>query len=116
MLNNESNKKLSKKSILRGREKFDNIFRNGKLISGKNVNIIFLDSDDTAIGFVVSKKVKNAIQRNYFKRVLREIYRLNKVHFPVKKEMILIAKGKERRLTTLQQEVLILLKLNFNIE
>ncbi|MFZ5516274.1 MAG: ribonuclease P protein component [Candidatus Zhuqueibacterota bacterium] len=115
IVNKESNNKLSKKNILKGKEKFDAIFKFGKLISGKNINIIFLDSEVALIGFVVSRKVKNAIQRNYFKRVLREIYRLNKIHFPENKEMVLIAKGKEQSLATLQQEVLNLLKTNFNI-
>lgn len=106
--------KLPKKDILRGKAKFDFIFRHGTSINGRNVTILFVNSNSKKIGFVVSKRVKNAVHRNYFKRILREIYRLNKEKFPEQKEVLLIAKGKEKNFSILQQEIIDLLKNEFN--
>ncbi len=106
---------LPKKIILRGKEKFDFIFKNGSSLKGRNITILFVESQTEKVGFVVSKRIKGAVQRNYYKRILREIYRQNKEKFPIQKELILIAKGREKNVAILRGEILNLLKKEFNI-
>ena len=44
------------------------------------------------IGIVVSKKVGNAVVRNYYKRIFRVFYRTNKNLFLVGRDYIIIAR------------------------
>jgi len=100
---------LPKDEILRGRENFNQIFNKGKTVSGIHVSIIYLNAESRKIGFVVSKKVKKAVNRNRYKRLLREIYRLNKDKFPEKGHIILLAKGISDDFWVLKSEIFELL-------
>ncbi|SHL71466.1 ribonuclease P protein component [Flavobacterium chilense] len=60
------------------------LFSEGKSVSKYPLRLVYRQAEDDAeekikIGVSVSKKYfKKAVDRNYFKRVLRETYRLNK--------------------------------------
>lgn len=60
------------------------LFSDGKSVSKYPLRLVYRQADEhsqgqTKIGVSVSKKYfKKAVDRNYFKRVLRETYRLNK--------------------------------------
>jgi ribonuclease P protein component len=77
---------LKKNEILRGRKKFQRIFKDGHTLNGEYVRCkFFLHSTSRTpasprlnVGFVVTKKIKRAVDRNHIKRLLREAYRLNK--------------------------------------
>ncbi len=109
MVKSIKNFKLPKKEILRGKDNFNRVFEFGTVISGSNVSIIYLKADTRKVGFVVAKKVKKAVVRNRFRRLLREIYRLNKESFPEKGHIILFTKGKSNNFFVLQNEILELL-------
>ncbi len=44
----------------------------------------------TRVGLTTSKKVGNAVQRNRWKRLLREAYRLHKAEFPQGFDLVII--------------------------
>jgi len=109
MVSEPTNFKLCKNEILRGRNSFNNVFKNGILIPGKYSSILFVKSNERKVGFAVSKKVKKAVFRNRQKRLLREIYRLNKNRFPDRHHIVLLAKGTIDDFFILKQDVLNLL-------
>jgi len=69
---------------LKSKHTIDLLFSEGKSVSKYPLRLVYapLVSDETVkikMGVSVSKKYfRNATDRNYFKRVLRETYRLNK--------------------------------------
>jgi ribonuclease P protein component len=77
-----------KNEKLKSKITIDLLFSKGKSVSKYPLRLVYTESDygiDEAseqkikIGVSVSKKhFKKAVDRNYFKRVLRETYRLNK--------------------------------------
>ena len=46
----------------------------------------------TRLGITVTKKVGSAVQRNRIKRVVREVFRLNRPLFPASHDVVFIAK------------------------
>lgn len=77
---------------LKSKTTIDLLFSKGKSVSKYPLRLVYIESDydvpkpktsdepqKLKMGVSVSKKnFKNAVDRNYFKRVLRETYRLNK--------------------------------------
>ena len=75
-----------KREKLKSRKTIDSLFSEGQSVSKYPLRLVYVadKSDNQPIsplttGVSVSKKYfKKAVDRNYFKRVLRETYRLNK--------------------------------------
>lgn len=68
---------------LKSQKTIDLLFSKGKSVSKYPLRLVYAVCDDASekleFGVSVSKKhFKHAVDRNYFKRVLRECYRLNK--------------------------------------
>jgi ribonuclease P protein component len=63
---------------LKGKQVFTRLFKKGTRFRGNNLTIIYLLSEEPSVGFVASKRVGGAVQRNRTKRLLREAYRMNK--------------------------------------
>lgn len=69
---------------LKSKKIIDLLFTEGKSVSKYPLRLVYIKQNfeenvPLKIGVSVSKKYfKNAVDRNYFKRVLRESYRLNK--------------------------------------
>jgi len=76
--------KYPKHEKLKSRKAIDALFAKGQSVSKFPLRLVFapdpsIETGLVQIGVSVSKKhFKNAVDRNYFKRVLRETYRLNK--------------------------------------
>ena len=74
----------SKAEKLKSKTTIDLLFSKGKSVSKYPLRLVYLEGDfgeefPIKMGVSVSKKhFKKAVDRNYFKRVLRETYRLNK--------------------------------------
>ncbi|MDZ7335272.1 MAG: ribonuclease P protein component [candidate division KSB1 bacterium] len=101
--------KLSKDEILKDQKDFNRIFKFGTIISGKHVDLIYLSSDDFKIGFIVRRKIKRAVDRNKCRRILKEVYRLNKEKFPRNLKILLSAKVKFSNYWAIEKEINILL-------
>ena len=73
-----------KSEKLKSKNKIDLLFSEGKSVSKYPLRLVYAqvnldEKEQIKMGVSVSKKYfKNAVDRNYFKRVLRETYRLNK--------------------------------------
>ena len=73
-----------KSEKLKSRKTIDLLFSKGKTISKFPLRLVYVEvnldvNEKIKFGVSVSKKhFKKAVDRNYFKRVLRECYRLNK--------------------------------------
>ncbi|MFT3794482.1 ribonuclease P protein component [Flavobacterium sp.] len=73
-----------KNEKLKSRNTIDALFTEGKSVSKFPLRLVYLPVEATEgekikMGVSVSKKYfKKAVDRNYYKRVLRECYRLNK--------------------------------------
>lgn len=73
-----------KSEKLKSKNTIDLMFREGKSVSKYPLRLVYTkekldENQKLKIGVSVSKKYfKKAVDRNYFKRVLRETYRLNK--------------------------------------
>ena len=75
---------LPKSHILRGRRNFQQLFESRKFINTPTISVRFAtypsSKEGFKIGFISPKKIGTAVQRNRYKRLMREAYRLNK-HF-----------------------------------
>lgn len=72
-----------KNEKLKSQKTIDLLFSKGKSVSKYPLRLVYTVCEDSSeklqFGVSVSKKhFKQAVDRNYFKRVLRECYRLNK--------------------------------------
>jgi ribonuclease P protein component len=76
--------KYPKEEKLKSRKLIDQLFTGGKSVSKYPLRLVYIQTNldepgNIKMGVSVSKKnFKKAVDRNYFKRVLRETYRLNK--------------------------------------
>ena len=75
--------KYPKNEKLKSQKTIDLLFSKGKSVTKYPLRLVYVETNDEIeklkFGVSVSKKhFKNAVDRNYFKRVLRETYRLNK--------------------------------------
>jgi len=93
---NTKTKKLTlpRAEIIRGYGTFEKIM-NGPLVFSKGTVSFFLKHKSLVykdppmncykVGFLVSrKKIKSSVKRNRIRRILRELFRLNKYNFPEK--------------------------------
>lgn len=71
-----------KNEKLKSRKKIQKLFTEGKSVSKYPLRLVYIEQPDAEELFQISVSVskryfKNAVDRNYYKRILRESYRLN---------------------------------------
>ncbi|MDR3287838.1 MAG: ribonuclease P protein component [Peptococcaceae bacterium] len=95
---------MLKRSLrLRKNSAYRKVFAEGACFPGKYV-VIYIIKGEEKYGFVASRKVGNAVQRNRAKRQMREIVRLNKAQLFPDKQMVFIARSSIKRATYLEIE------------
>lgn len=69
---------MHKEEVLRGVKNFSAVYRRGRSVGDKYV-VVFYRKNDLSynrMGFLASKKVGNAVERNRARRLMKESYRL----------------------------------------
>lgn len=72
---------LKRCEILKSRALFSLVFERGTRIHGKFLTLLLIRNPIRQIGFTITKTCKTAVKRNFYKRLLREIFRKNKYQF-----------------------------------
>jgi ribonuclease P protein component len=96
-------------------DEFKAVFQSGKKFSRKWLRLCLTPgtASTSVFGITLSKKIKGAVLRNYYKRVIREVLRKNQYQVqPGWKIIINVFSSPEPKLThqTVQDEILGLLK------
>lgn len=83
---------MKKEEIVKKNQEFDYIIKNGMFKKNKEFIIYYSESknDNNRFGISVSKKIGNAVKRNYYKRVIRNICDKSKNLYSNKKDYIII--------------------------
>lgn len=83
---------MKKIEIVKNNREFDQIIKNNKYIKNNDFIIYYNDSklDNDRFGISVGKKIGNAVNRNYHKRVIRNICDINKNIYSKKRDYIII--------------------------
>lgn len=77
----------SKKEKLKSKKEIELLFKKGKSVKSYPLKLVYLEAKDLdqkliKTGVSVSKRLhKTAVSRNRIKRLMREVYRLNKPHY-----------------------------------
>ena len=79
---------------LKNSEDFSNVYKNGKSKANKYLVVYVLENstDSNRLGISISKKVGNSVKRHYFKRCVKEIYRLHEDMFNSGLDIVVLAR------------------------
>lgn len=80
---------------LKLKKDFENVFKQNQSYNSANL-ILYISRGETGIsriGIITSRRVGKAIQRNRWRRLIREIFRLNQSHLKKPVDMIFIVKA-----------------------
>ncbi len=88
---------MKKKEIIKKSQEFDSIMKKNIYVKNKEFVIYYCDTTFAInrFGISVGKKIGNAVTRNYYKRIIRNICDLNKKNICSKNKdyIIIIRKG-----------------------
>ena len=83
---------MKKEEVVKNTREFDYIIKNGKYRKNNEYVIYYIDNNKeyNRFGISVSKKIGNAVTRNYYKRVIRNICDKSKNLYSNRKDYIII--------------------------
>lgn len=84
---------------LKRRADFERVQSRGRKVHSARFLFLVLPREgeaaaSTRLGLTVTRKVANAVGRNRIKRVLREVFRKNRVFFPAGCDVVIVAKDR----------------------
>lgn len=91
-----SDRRFPRAHRLRRREDFLRVQREGTRVHTRHYVIVVLSRPEGGVrrlGITVTRKIAGAVGRNRVKRVLREVFRLNRDLFPLSSDIVVIAKS-----------------------
>lgn len=104
-MNNVNKRRLNflKKERLRRKSEYSRIFKDGTRYRSKHFNLLIAPSEEgiARLGIVVGRKTGNAVVRNRTKRLIREIFRKNKILFCPNKDYLFVSKNVKKDLSYL---------------
>ena len=85
---------LRKKDILRKNEEFQRVYTAGSRLYGDRFAVIYAPNmqQHSRLGISVQRKAGNAVRRNRIKRIIREVFRLNRSLFPRNADIVITVK------------------------
>lgn len=83
---------MRKEEVVKNNREFDYIIKNGKYRKNSEYVIYYINNDKeyNRFGISVSKKIGNAVTRNYYKRIIRNICDKSKNLYSNSKDYIII--------------------------
>ena len=86
---------FSKRERLQRGYEFRSIYQRGRRLEGALVVLYVLDAADQSrgVGVVAARRIGNAVQRNRARRLLREVYRLNKHKLKPNLQIVMVARA-----------------------
>jgi len=83
---------MKKEEVVKNNRDFDSIIKKSQFKKNKEFVIYYIDNDKeyNRFGISVSKKIGNAVTRNYYKRVIRNICDKSKNLYSKRKDYIII--------------------------
>ena len=83
---------MKKEEVVKNNREFDYIIKNGKYRKNNEYVIYYMNTDKeyNRFGISVSKKIGNAVTRNYYKRIIRNICDKSKNLYSNSKDYIII--------------------------
>ena len=90
--------RLKKTVLVKKSADFSRIIQSGKHFSSACLFISVLSSPTLKVG-ITSKKCKSAVQRNYLKRVGRELARSNQLLCSLKAQLVIIVKQSAKEIS-----------------
>lgn len=91
---------VRRRSRLSRSREYDRVFRHGRSVANRYLVLYYFERPEVEnepaarcrVGFSVSKRLGNAVERNRVKRILREAYRLNEHRMTAGMDFVLIAR------------------------
>ncbi len=73
-------------------KEYDRVFKNGKKFSGTflKIHILKTAANKGKNGIIISRRIKGSVRRNRYKRLLREVFRLNQHEFAAGVEVVVV--------------------------